>query len=65
MNNENEYYVKISPEVILNKIFTVPYNGPSETITQEVDPCCDTTTTTSTFIPTEFVSVYSSMTQLS
>jgi hypothetical protein len=64
MNNENKYYVKISPEVILNKIFTVPYDGPSETITQEVDPCCDTTTTTSTFIPTEFVSVYSSMTQL-
>ena len=64
MNNENKYYVKISPEVILNKIFTIPYPGPSETITQEVDPCCDTTTTTSTIIPTEFVSVYSSMTQL-
>jgi hypothetical protein len=64
MNNENKYYIKISPEVILNKIFIVPYSGPSEIIEQEIDPCCDTTTTTSTIIPTEYVMVYSSMTQL-
>jgi len=55
-------HIKISPEVIKNKIFKVTYNAGEET-TIVNDECCDTTTAT-TVVLTGTAYVYSSMTQL-
>ena len=64
MDNQNKYYFKISPEVILNKIFTVQYPSGTTANELDVDPCCDVTATTTTVVDYGEATVYSSMTQL-
>lgn len=64
MDNQNKYYFKISPEVILNKIFTIQYPSGTTANDLEVDPCCEVTATTTTVIDYGEATVYSSMTQL-
>ena len=64
MDNQNKYYFKISPEVILNKIFTVQYPSGTTANQLETDPCCDVTATTTTVTDYGEATVYSSMTQL-
>jgi hypothetical protein len=57
------YNIRISPEVISNDLFVVPFlGGNSPTI--EPDPCCTITTTQTTFRNTGFTYVYSSMTEV-
>jgi hypothetical protein len=59
------YYIKISPGVLRNDIFKVPYVKGSEIIPNVVDPCCTGNTTTGTTnILTGETYVYSSMTQV-
>jgi len=58
------FHIKISPEVIQNKIFTIPYDAGPIIPDPNIDPCCEITTTTTTGRDTKFATVYSSMTQL-
>lgn len=58
------YHIKISPEVIQNKIFTVFYDNGPFIPPEIIDECCDVTTTTTTGRLTAFTTVYSSMTQI-
>ena len=64
MDNQNKYYFKISPEVILNKIFTVQYPSGVSVNQLDEDLCCEVTGTTTTVIDYSDATVYSSMTQL-
>jgi hypothetical protein len=57
------YNIKISPEVISNDLFIVPFLGGNSPI-PESDPCCTTTTTFEPSRLTGFTYVYSSMTQV-
>ena len=58
------YNIKISPEVIINKIFPAVWTG--GTIIPDItdDECCDLTTTTTTQRITGLTYVYSSMTEI-
>jgi hypothetical protein len=58
------YNIRISPEVIKNDIFIVPYDAGPLIPEPEIDPCCDYTTTTTTSRITGYAPVYSSMTQI-
>lgn len=58
------YHIRISPENIENKIFTVPYYAGPIIPEPIIDPCCDVTTTTTTGALTQYANVYSSMTQI-
>lgn len=58
------YHIKISPEVIENKIFEVAYDNGPLIPDVVIDPCCDYTTTTTTGRLTAYTTVYSSMTQI-
>ena len=64
MDNQNKYYFKISPEVILNKIFTIQYPSGTTSNQLDEDPCCEVTATTTTVVDYGYATVYSSMTQL-
>ena len=57
------YNIKISPEVLSNDLFIVPYFAGNTPIVSG-DPCCTVTTTSTTSKYTGFTYVYSSMTQV-
>jgi len=58
------YHIRISPEVIENDIFVVPYDAGPLIPDLVVDPCCEVTTTTTTGRIIGYTPVYSSMTQV-
>jgi len=58
------YYIKISPEVILNDIFPAIWSGGTIIPDENIDICCDLTTTTTTGRITGITYVYSSMTEI-
>lgn len=58
------YHIKISPEFITNKIFPAIWNGGIIIPPEEIDPCCEVTTTTTTGRITGLTYVYSSMTDI-
>jgi len=58
------YHIRISPEVIENDIFIVPYDAGPIFPNPEIDPCCDVVTTTTTSRDIAYAPVYSSMTQI-
>jgi len=58
------YHIRISPEVIENDIFVVPYDAGPFIPEPIIDPCCDITTTTTTSRIIGYTPVYSSMTQI-
>jgi len=62
--SSNYYHIKISPEVINNDLFVVPYNAGSSDPIISGDPCCDITTT----IPSQkylgYTYTYSGMSQI-
>ena len=61
---ESKYYIRISPGVLKNDIFTVTYSGSPYTILDPVDPCCIIVSTGTTYTTTGSASVYSAMTKI-
>lgn len=60
---DRNYYIKISPEVITNDIFGIPYIEDEYSNIQLIDPCCDISLETTGFT-TGTTFVYSSMTHI-
>ena len=60
---DRTYHIKISPEVIKNDIFGIPYIEDEYSNIQIVDPCCDISLE-NTGVTTGTAFVYSSMTQI-
>lgn len=58
------YHIKISPEVIIHDIFPAVWSGGTIIPDENIDICCDVTTTTTTGRITGTTYVYSSMTDI-
>ena len=62
--DNSKYFIRISPGVIKGDIFTVTYKEGSYVVPDEVNICCPSSGTGTTFVTSGTATVYSSMTQV-